>query len=416
MVALAVYLRLLGQVTKGERKALKDLNNNNKIKLKKADKGTTTVVMNKAKGDKIKEGQSQLDNTDHYQPLDHPMVMEIASKVTSSIEYLYDGQFIDETTMEWLLQTPTPPRIPEFYTLTKIHKPKPVGRPIIAGCDGPTERISAFVDKLIQPIAKIQKSYIKDTTDFINFIERKKLPQNTLLVTMDVTSLYTSIPQEQGMQIVCAAYDKFYKSNAPIPTRCLREMLRLILEENSFKFTNKLYLQRHGTVMGTKAAVAFANIFMAEIETQILRQSKHKPLEWIRYIDNIASLWVTSKDEVLQFIQKANQFHPTIKFTAEISESEATFLDTTIYKGERFTETGILDVRTHFKPTEKFQYTHFKSSHPLGVEKGFVKGEALRLLRTNSSRTIFEEQIANFKHASKPEATKKPKLTIPWRK
>ena len=68
-----------------------------------------------------------------------------------------------------------------------------------------------------------------------------------------------------------------------------------------------------------------------------------------------------------------------------------------IYKGERFKETGILDVRTHFKPTEKFQYTHFKSSHPPGVKKSFVKGEALRPLRTNSSRTNFEEQIENFK-------------------
>ena len=69
---------------------------------------------------------------------------------------------------------------------------------------------------------------------------------------MDVASLYTNIPQEQGMQIVCAAYDKFYKSNPPIPTGCLRGMLRLILEDNTFKFTNKLYLQRHGTPMGTK--------------------------------------------------------------------------------------------------------------------------------------------------------------------
>ena len=49
----------------------------------------------------------------------------------------------------------------------------------------------------------------------------------------------------------------------------------------------------------------------------------------------------------------------------------------------------------HFKPTEKFQCTRFKSSHPPRVEKSFVKGEALRLLRTNSLRTNFEEQ--NFK-------------------
>ena len=54
-------------------------------------------------------------------------------------------------------------------------------------------------------------------------------------------------------------------------------------------------------------------------------------------------------------------------------------------------------MRTHFKPTEKFQQTYFKSSHSPGVKISFVKGEALRLLRTNSSRANFEEQIENFK-------------------
>ena len=56
-----------------------------------------------------------------------------------------------------------------------------------------------------------------------------------------------------------------------------------------------------------------------------------------------------------------------------------------------------LDVRTHFKPTETFQYTHFNSCHPPGVRKGFIKREALRLLRTNSSKAKFEEHIALFK-------------------
>ena len=40
-----------------------------------------------------------------------------------------------------------------------------------AGCDGPTERISAFLDRLLQPIAQRQACYLKDSTDFINFIE-----------------------------------------------------------------------------------------------------------------------------------------------------------------------------------------------------------------------------------------------------
>ena len=56
---------------------------------------------------------------------------------------------------------------------------------------------------------------------------------------------------------------------------------------------------------------------------------------------------------------KKNTHHPTIKFTAEISDKEITFLDTTVFKGDRFYENSVLDIRTHFKPTETFQYTHF---------------------------------------------------------
>ena len=66
-------------------------------------------------------------------------------------------------------------------------------------------------------------------------------------------------------------------------------------------------------------------------------------------------------------------------------------------KGTRFNEKSILDVKTHFKQTETFQYTHFTSPHPPSVKKGFFKGEDLRILRTNSSETMFEENISNFK-------------------
>ena len=143
--------------------------------------------------------------------------------------------------------------------------------------------------------------------------------------------------------------------------------------------------------------VAFANIFMANIETQILSHSVQKPSIWKRYIDDIFSLWDISKADSEQFIEQANSYHPTIKFTAEISDTETTFLDTVVYKGERFKEQSILDIKTHFKPTETVQYTHYTSCHPPSVKIGFVKGEALRLLRTNSSNATFEENISNFR-------------------
>ena len=241
-----------------------------------------------------------------------------------------------------------PPRIPVFYTLTKIHKANLAGRPIISGCDGPTERISSFVDNLLQPIMIEQQSYLKDTTHFINIVEGTIIPKNTILVSMNVTSLYTNIPQGEGITTICKAYDIFYKNNPPIPTNYLKEMLRLILKENSFQFIGKDYLQTHGTAMGTKMAVSFANIFMAMIETEIINHCTKKPLVWKRYIDDVFSLWDTNLEEVNAFIEQANRYHPTIRFTAEMSDKEITFLDTRVYKGARFEKESILDTHTHF--------------------------------------------------------------------
>ena len=102
---------------------------------------------------------------------------------------------------------------------------------------------------------------------------------------------------------------------------------------------------------------------------------------------------IQTTEEIEHVIEHANSYHPTIKFTTEVSQLETTFLDTAVYKGERFEKESILDVRIHYQPTETFQYTNYNSCHPAGVKKGFVKGEALRILRTNSSEDMLEKNI-----------------------
>jgi len=68
--------------------------------------------------------------------------------------------------------------------------------------------------------------------------------------------------------------------------------------------------------MGTKMAVAFANIFMAKV----------------------------TREEITQFIEQANKQHQTIKFTAEVSKTETNFLDTTVCKSEGFRNESVLDL------------------------------------------------------------------------
>ena len=131
-------------------------------------------------------------------------------------------------------------------------------------------------------------------------------------------------------------------------------------------------------------------------KSNVLRQSNIMPIFRKRFINDVISVRDTTKNKIEEFLLKTNNFHPTIKFTPEISETETKFLDTKVYKGVKFNKDSILDVQTHFKPTEAYQYTNFYSCHPPDVTKGFIKGQASRLLRTNSSEITFEENIRNF--------------------
>ena len=133
--------------------------------------------------------------------------------------------------------------------------------------------------------------------------------------------------------------------------------------------------------MGTKTGVAFSVFFffMADIDKKPLITRPYKPLVWKRFVDDIFSLLDISTKEVYNFVDCANTFHPTnIKFTCEIKSSECTvFLDTEVFKGPRLSAHKILDLQTHLKPTETFQYRHFSSCHPSNCKKG--KGEALHV-------------------------------------
>ena len=79
-----------------EMPALQELKNNSAINLKKADKGTTTVIMNKS--NKIQEAEVQLENREHYKPLEVPMVKITQTKVNHIIDKLQRGKHIDDMT------------------------------------------------------------------------------------------------------------------------------------------------------------------------------------------------------------------------------------------------------------------------------------------------------------------------------
>ena len=113
---------------------------------------------------------------------------------------------------------------------------------------------------------------------------------------------------------------------------------------------------------------------------------------------HLFSLRNTSLDKIDSFVEKANNFHFTITIHSWDVRNRDHFLGHKSLQGGRFNKESILDVQTHYKPTETSQCTNFYSCHPPGVKKGFIKEEALRLLRANCSQTTFEGNIRNFQN------------------
>ena len=149
---------------------------------------------------------------------------------------MLNDKLIDKKNRQYLLhRDPKPGR---FYILPKIHKVNNPGRPIVSSNNHPTERISQFVYFHLNPLVCTIPSYVKDTTDFLNKLAVfNRLPDNALLVTLDVTSLYANIPHNEGID--ACRYFLQKRTNKHIPTETICDLIRIILTMNNFTFNSK---------------------------------------------------------------------------------------------------------------------------------------------------------------------------------
>ena len=203
-----------------------------------------------------------------------------------------------------------------------------------------------------------------------------QLPSGVLLVTLDVASLYTNIPHNDGIQ-ACS-------DCVTIKTTRLCDLIRMVLTNNTFTFNGQHYRQINGTAMGTKMAPSYANLFMGNFEQKALAAATHSPLFWWHYIDDIFLLWTHGEEKLNDLITYLNNLHPTIKFTSSFSYNEIPFLDVKV-----LLLNGTLETDLYVKPTDKHQYLLKSSCHPSHTKQSIPFSMALRLRRICSTDEFF---------------------------
>lgn len=174
--------------------------------------------------------------------------------INNTLKKLEENGEIDSETLAMLLTDTA--RTSELYLLPKIHKGKTPcpGRPVVSGNGSPTEKISAFIDLYLGPMVPSIRSYIKVTSHVLQIVDSLgNINENTILASLDVSLLYTNIPNYEGQQAVRAfltTHRAFGEARGNfVSNNTIVKLLALVLEKNIFAFNGHHYLQVGGTSM-----------------------------------------------------------------------------------------------------------------------------------------------------------------------
>ena len=399
-------------LTKFERTALEELKNNKELIFKKADKGGSLIVMDRDfyRNKLVIEGHL---TSQSYKKVDENCDKKVFSIIKNHVEkfknILTNNEIDYLTKYEW--------ESSHFYVLPKIHKCQTIinklndcendyietsspndlkSRPIVAGCNSPTQRLSALLEKLLTPISQIVTTYIKDDWHFIRQIPDTLNYKEISLYSVDITSLYTSITHELGIE----AIDFWIKKmNHLIPARFtvnfIIESLKIVLQNNNFIFDNQYYNQTDGTAMGTKTAPPYACLVVAYLEeTKLFPKVLPKfftktECQWIekhfkRYMDDgFVPLLNSIKIDV--FLQCLNSLHPSIRFTEE--KGHFTTVNNTKVQTLNFLDVNIIlnehnEIETdiYYKSTNSHDYLNYNSSHPQHTKRNIPFNLAKRII------------------------------------
>ena len=144
--------------------------------------------------------------------------------------------------------------------------------------------------------------------------------------------------------------------------------------------------------MGSPLGPVIANIFMVELERNILPTLTDYMLPWKRYVDDTIT-WINI-DCVDLVTEKLNEFHENIKFTHEIEkEGKISFLDVLLIRINNCIETTVFR-----KKTDTDIYLNWNAFAPLKWKRGTLRTLLLRAYTNCSNEFHLQNEIRHLQH------------------
>ena len=235
-------------ITREERKAIRELKEDKSRMVLTADKGVALVVIDTTDYNKKAE---ELLQQPTYQPIPTDPTSKYKNKLINMLKSIKAEGGINEAMYKKLY--PTGAGSPKFYGLPKIHKEGVPLRPIVSSIGTVTYYTSKELSRILKPLVGSSPYHIQNSQDFIQQIQGIQLQPNQCMVSFDVKALFTSVPIQPAITIIkkLLEEDRSLQQRTTMSVNNITCLLEFCLKSTYFTYQRQHYEKLEGAAMGS---------------------------------------------------------------------------------------------------------------------------------------------------------------------
>nr|VZI31613.1 unnamed protein product [Spirometra erinaceieuropaei] len=280
-------------LSKVERDALRELKADKDLVIVPADKGRSTVVLDRK--DYLQKAKGLLVDRQFYVSCATNPLKTLTREINATLLALEKSGAITPTDSRMArLQDTASAR---FYGLSKVPRPALLSDP-------------SFRSKVLTAEAD---TTVSSSAQFLEKLKGVSLHPNEVMVSFDVTSLFNSIPEDLTIETIeLLLQSKYDETENRLGHAQILQLLKLCLR-TYFKFDGTIYEQVKGTSIGFQISGFIAEAVLQRLESLVFQG--HKPKYWARYVEDTFVL--IERDQSLTFQEHLHAVLPDIQFTME---------------------------------------------------------------------------------------------------